>query len=339
MAAPKVSVNLPCYNSAATLPVALDSLLAQTFQDFEIIAVDDGSKDQTADILREYARRDSRLRPLFIDHGGVSVAANAALEKSRGQYVARMDSDDQALPERLAAQAAHLDDRPEVGLVGCLARFGGDRESNGGYAHYVDWTNTLVDHESISLNRFVESPFANPTIMFRRDLAEVHGGYEHGDFPEDYDMILRWLEGGVRMEKVDRELMVWNDPPGRLTRNDPRYDVEAFYRVKTGYLARWLERNNALHPDVAVVGAGRITRKRADMLLDHGVNITTYFDIDPNKIDRVVHGRPVLHRREIPEPGRVFCLSYVASRGAREDIAELLDSRGHSMGRDYLLAG
>jgi hypothetical protein len=172
--------------------------------------------------------------------------------------------------------------------------------------------------------------------MCRRALVEEHGPYRDGDFPEDYELLLRWLEAGVRMAKVDAELMVWNDPPTRLSRTHPRYRVDAFYQVKAKYLARWLARHNPRHPEVHILGSGRTTRKRADMLLDHGVRFAAYYDVDPRKIGNVVGGVEVRDRDTVPSPGEAFCLPYVASRGAREDIAEFLHSRGYVLGRDFV---
>ncbi len=336
MTGPKITVTMPCYNCGATVAHALDSLLGQTCTDFEIVAVDDGSSDDTSAILAEYARRDSRVRTFSIKHGGVIAAANAGIEAASGQYIARMDADDEALPERLAAQAHLLDNDQSLGLVGCRVRFGGCRKTCAGYAHYVEWTNTLLSHEAISLNRFVEFPVPNPSIMYRRDYVDAHGPYIDGDFPEDYELLLRWLEAGVRMAKADDELMIWNDPPTRLSRNHPRYDVDAFYRIKTEYLARWLAENNPHHPTVHILGSGRTTRKRADLLLGHGIRFAAYYDIDPRKIGHVVNGVRVIDRRDIPAPGTAFCLSYVASRGARDEIADFLGRRGYLLGQDYL---
>ncbi len=336
MSRPKVSVTMPCYNCADTVGRALDSLLGQSLGDFEIVAVDDGSVDETPHILQDYSRRYAQVQWHRIKHSGVVTAANEAIARSDGRYVARMDADDIALPDRLAAQAALLESRADVGLAGCLVRFGGNRSRCAGYAHYVDWTNTLLDHQSISLNRFVEFPVPNPSIMVRRDCLDSFGPYREGDFPEDYELLLRWLEKGVHMAKVPQELLVWNDPPGRLSRTHPKYDMDSFYRIKALYLARWLERNNPHHPEVHVLGAGRTTRKRADMLLEHGVRFAAYYDLDPRKVGHIVHGIPVLHRDRIPPSGQGFCLSYVASRGARDDIAAFLSDRGLEPGRDWL---
>lgn len=332
---PRVSVLLPAWNAAGSLAAALDSLLAQTLTDFEIVAVDDGSTDGTPDILREYAARDARIKPLRLAHGGIARALNEGLACARGEYVARMDADDLCVPERLERQAALLEARADLGLVSCLVRYGGER-IGAGYAAYVDWINSLVGHEDISLHRFAESPLAHPSVMFRRELVERLDGYREGPFPEDYDLWLRWLAAGVRMEKAPEALLTWSDPPGRLSRIHDNYSVEAFYRLKTGYLALWL-REAGLR-EVVVWGAGRVTRRRAGLLLDHGVDIRAWVDIDPAKIGQVYDGRPVWPPEALPRPGECFVLSYVASRGARELIRARLESMGFVLGRDFLPA-
>lgn len=331
-----ISVVLPCYNVAATLPACVGSLLTQTWSDFEIVAVDDGSTDASLQVLRAFARRDDRVRVFARPHGGVVQAMNYGLAQCRGDYVARMDGDDVCLPERLALQKAHLDRFPHIGLVGGLVRFGGDSVAGRGYGAYVDWTNSLVSEEDIRLARFVESPFANPSIMFRKELVSRHGAFYDGAFPEDYEFILRWLEAGVRMDKVAREVLVWNDPPTRLSRTDSRYAVDAFYRVKSGYLARWLTRRGVHR--VAVVGAGRVTRRRALMLETHGVAITRWLDVDPDKIGHVVNGRPVCAWDGPDLPDAEFVLSFVGNRGAGVRISRELVRRGRVLGHTFLLA-
>jgi hypothetical protein len=220
--------------------------------------------------------------------------------------------------------------------VGCLVDYAGDRGANAGYARHVDWLNSVVTPEQITLNRFVESPLAHPSVMFRRELVERFGGYRDGHFPEDYELWLRWLDAGVRMAKVPRALLAWHDPPGRLSRTDPRYDPEAFYRLKAAWLARQVGRVLGGRR-VLVWGAGRPTRKRAAHLEAHGVAIAGYLDIDPKKTGRAVGGRPVLAPEELPPPGEAFVLGYVASRGARELIRGELARRGFGEGRDFLM--
>jgi len=331
-------VVFPAFNAAETLPETLRSLTGQTLPDWELAAVDDGSTDGTWDILATAAARDPRIRPLRHPRNrGIVAALDTALAAVAAPLVARLDADDTCLPERLARQVDFLDAHPEIGLVGCRVAFGGDRESQAGYAAHVDWINTLTEAEDIRLNRFVESPFAHPSVMFRRELVDRFGGYRDGPFPEDYELWLRWLDAGVPMAKVPETLVVWNDPPGRLSRTDSRYSLRAFYETKAQYLARWLARHNPFHPDIVLWGAGRKTRKRAEFLVEHGVRITHYVDIDPRKIGPCIHGRPVLGPGQVPPPETAFVVSYVGSRGARDDIRQRLAARGYREGRHFIL--
>ncbi|MBU1042603.1 MAG: glycosyltransferase [Proteobacteria bacterium] len=346
---PRVSICLPCRNAAGTLPAALDSLLGQTFPDFEIIAVDDGSGDDSWRVLETYARRDSRIHLIQQPHLGVALAWNTAVEASQGRYIARMDADDLCLPRRLELQVALLDSDPTLGLVSGLVRFGGDRSARAGYAAHVDWLNTLTTPEAISASRFVDSPIANPSVMFRRELVDRLGGalpntgHANGTapFPEDYEQWLRWLEHGVRMGKVAEEVLVWNDPPTRLSRTAAEYSVEAFARVKAQYLWRWLIQNNPQHPRVWVWGAGRVSRQKIAPLMDLGLIIEAFIDIDAKKIGQSVHGVPVLPREAIPpySPSAPFILANVSSRGAREEITAWLVGLGYQLGVGAVAVG
>ncbi len=250
----RTSVILPAYNAAEFIEPALDSLLRQTEPDSELIVVDDGSSDRTSAIVSGISQRVNLIRG---EHRGLVAALNAGIAASTCDYIARMDADDLAHPDRLRRQADYLDGRPGVGLVASQAEYLGDRNQNRALALWVDWTNSLLAAEEISLNRFVESPLVHPTVMFRRELIERFGGYREGPFPEDYELWLRWLEAGVKMAKLPDKLLSWREREDRLTRTDPRYSPEAFYACKAPYLARWLERHNPHHPRVIVWGAGR----------------------------------------------------------------------------------
>ena len=330
MTSPRVSVVLPAYNAAAYIEEAVSSILTQTEPDFELIVIDDGSDAPIT------LPSDRRIRLIRTPHRGLVAALNHGLAEARAPYVARMDADDIAHVKRLALQSDFLDAHPDVGLVASQVRYLGDREANRGLALFVDWTNTLLTPESIAFNRFIESPVIHPSVMFRRELTAQQGDYRDGAFPEDYELWLRWLEAGVGFSKLPEELLDWRDRPDRLTRADDRYSTAAFFRTKAPYLFRWLAANNPRHPRLHIWGAGRPTRLRLAPLLDLGVEVAAWVDIDPKKIGQRIGATPVIAPEDLPAPGDAFVLAAVASRGARDLIAGRLSTAGYVAGNDWI---
>ena len=159
---PAVSIILPCYNAALTLDDALESLALQTLVDFEVVAVDDGSSDTTLEILHRWGARDRRFKVLSKPHGGVILAANAGLSFCQADYIARMDADDWSHPDRLALQAAYLDEHPETAVVSSLIKVFSGSGVRQGYQLYVQWLNSLLTNEDIHREMFVEKSFGKP---------------------------------------------------------------------------------------------------------------------------------------------------------------------------------
>ncbi len=333
---PRVSVILPVYNEEHFLEQAVESILRQTDSDFELIVIDDGSSDGSRVLLEQLAADDRRIKTIHQRHAGIVAALNRGMREAGGRYVARMDADDWAYPERLHLQAGYLDLHSDIGVVGSRVDYMGDAGRNRGLAVFVEWSNSLTESSDIELYRFVETPLVHPSVMFRRELAGRLGTYREGPFPEDYELWLRWLDGGVRMAKLEQTLLSWCERPQRLTRTDSRYSVEAFYRTKAPYIYRWLEKHNPHHPNVIVWGSGRTSRQRLRFLTDLGIRVEAYIDIDPRKIGYTIEGAKVLTPNELPAASVCFVLQWVASRGARAEIEAELASRGFRLGRDYL---
>jgi glycosyltransferase involved in cell wall biosynthesis len=325
----KVSVVMPVYNAEGTVLRALESLRAQTIPKLEIVVINDGSTDGTMELLHQQ----TDIELLDHSHRGFAAALNDGLAAASGDYIARMDTDDLCHPNRMELQAAFLDVYSDIGLVGSRVGFGGDRKKQAGCAASVDWINTLLDPDAIALNRFIESPFAQSSVMFRRELFEMYGAHRDGPFPEDYELWLRWMANGVKMAKVDEELLTWNNPPGRLSGTDTRCNVDAFYRIKAEYLSMWLRKNNPHHPNVMVWGAARSTRWRAEILARHGIRVTHYIDLNPRSPDC---GTPVIHHDALPDPSACFILPMIEKRSARDIMVQFLRQRGFLQGIHYI---
>lgn len=169
---PKVTVLMPVYNGEKYLREAIDSILNQTFTDFEFLIIDDGSTDCTWRIMKEHAARDPRIVLVHNDTNlGLTKSLNKGLDMAKGEYVARMDADDISLPERLAAQASFLDKHPDVGVVGTFAQ---KIDKNG--CCMAMWRFPTM-HDSLFWALCFTTPLVHPSVMFRKTIIENIGGY------------------------------------------------------------------------------------------------------------------------------------------------------------------
>jgi len=337
MSLSNVAVVMPFYNAAATLDAALDSIQQQTLQEFILLAVDDGSTDNSAALVRKRMQQDPRIQLLQPGRQGVVGAMNSALAICRCPLVARMDADDLMAPRRLELQTAYLQQNPAIDLLGSRVELFADIEIPDGFHEYIRWQNSCLTPEQIADNIYVELPIAHPSLMFRREVVLQAGGYRDGDFPEDYELLLRLHRKGHRMAKLPEALLYWRDSGERLTRTDPRYSREAFDQLRARYLARD-PRLQRVRP-LAIWGAGRNTRKRVSRLLQHGFQPTAWIDIDPCKIGNRIDEVPVVAPTWLEQTERPFVLSYVNNHGARELIAAELEELGYCRGEDYLMVG
>ena len=328
-----LTVLLPVYNAEETIGLALQSVLQQSFSDFELLAVDDGSTDGTMAILQQKAAEDPRIRVLPEPHRGIVGALNAGLsELGPGcRYVARMDADDRMHPRRLEKQVHALESQPQWGLVASCVQLD---PPGGGMQAYVDWMNALVHSEDISREIFVESPLCHPSVLLRRTVLEQFGGYREMGWAEDYDLWLRIHAAGIPMGKLPEVLHIWRDHPHRLTRTDPRYRSREFFRLKAHFLSQWLDGR------ARVWGAGRDGCRLARELEENGVEIEVFFDIDPGKIGNTRRrGVPVRGPDAVGPPDAAApIVAVVGVPGARDLIREALVAEGYQEGLHFICA-
>jgi len=329
---PEVSVILPYFNAELTLQRAISSILEQSFTNFELLLINNNSTDKSADIAGQALQNDSRIVLLDENIPGVANAMNCGLENARGRFISRMDADDVAHPEKLQKQYNYLENNPIIDFLGSEVEYVPHIAENKGFRRFVDWANSFHTPQEIALKQFIEIPVVNPTIFFRRQLFEKYGGCHDGNFPEDYEMQLRYLSHGTKMAKLPEKLLEWHDYSTRLTRTDERYSTEAFFQTKAAYFKKWSEQHNPFHPNIWIWGAGRKTRQRSALLQEQGLNIEGYIDIKKTKPDALFY-------KELPEPGQLFIVSMVTNTGAGEKIREFLIQRNYAEGKDFILMG
>jgi glycosyltransferase involved in cell wall biosynthesis len=330
MTAPLVSVILPFFNAQATLEEAIESIRAQTFTDWELVLLDDGSSDHSPAIAHAARQTDPRVRLLSAEHGGIVAALDRACAAARGAFLARMDADDIAAPERIERQLTLMEACPDAGLCGTrISSFG--EPIGPGRRRYETWVNALVTPEDIARELFVECPVPHPTFFLRRSAFEQAGGYQEHGWPEDYDLVMRIWQAGWKIIKAPESLLCWRHSAARLSATDPRYTEQAFRALKRHYLARTYLRDRAIFHQW---GAGEVGKR---WLREWGsMAPAAVVDINPRKIGRRIHGVRVIPPEEIPPPGETFVVVAVGTPGARDDIRARLTPRGYRETRDYV---
>lgn len=344
---PEVSVLLPCRNVATWLPECIESLEAQSLPDFEVLAVDDRSTDETAEILRRWSARDDRVQVLEVAPGspprgdgrppddGLVRALDLAVAASRAPLLARMDGDDVAGPRRLELQRDFLVARPDLAGCGTAVELFPHSEVGEGYRRYEAWLNGLSDPAELWRDLLVECPVAHPTLMIRRSVLSGLGGYRDPGWPEDYDLVLRLHAAGMRVANLPEPLLRWRVRPDRHSLASDRYSAGAFRRCKVHFL------DQAFLPGsrpLVVWGAGKVGKPLARELIRQGRPVTAFVDLDARKIGQEIHGAPVLDPAGfeiLASKDGPYVLAAVGSPGARNEIRGALDTLGRREIEDY----
>lgn len=334
IAPPRVSVLIPAFNAAETLAPCLRSVQRQSRVDWECVVVDDGSADATPSVAARFAAVDPRFRIVSGEHHGLVAALNHGLEACRGELVARMDADDLMHRQRLELQVGAMEQAPELSAVGCHVRLFPRAGLGTGSREYESWLNSLETPAAVTRDAFVECPVAHPSMMFRRSvLSEL--GYRDRDWPEDYDLVLRILEGGAGIGVVPRRLLLWRDSPSRLSRTSERYSIDRFIECKAAFLAGgFLAGTERFH----LWGYGSTGRKLAAALRQHGKRPSHVVELHPGRLGNQIDGAPVIEPAEFPELPRAPLIVSVARITPRQRIRRFLNEAGFVELGDYVCA-
>lgn len=175
-----VSVVMAVYNGQEYLNIAIDSILLQTYENLELVIVDDGSTDHSRSIIESY--KDPRIKYYWQKNRGLAAALNRGISRSTGKYIARMDADDISHPDRLKKQVTYLEKNKNIALLGTSFNIVDDNNCTIGHSYHLD------RNEDLQIEFLVRNPFGHGTIMVRRNIIAKVGGYDENQPIEDYDL-------------------------------------------------------------------------------------------------------------------------------------------------------
>jgi glycosyltransferase involved in cell wall biosynthesis len=250
---PRISVLMPVFNNDRYVAKAIDSILNQTVADFEFIIVDDGSVDNTNEILTQYQSRDARIRLFRRANGGIVSALNEGLAYCRAQYIARMDGDDIAHPDRFALQSDYLDNHPDCAVVGGV--FMGIDEDGKELGPYRFARNKVTSFRTFPIQVALT---VHPLAMIRKDALLALGGYR-ATFPhaEDYDLFLRISKYG-RLHNPDEILLSYRNHLQSVSRRHVELQEMAMAYAELAALSAYRTNREVVHPQMSFEDARRV---------------------------------------------------------------------------------
>ncbi len=277
---------MPVKNTSLYLEECLDSIVNQSFPNWELLAVDDHSSDHSFSILKKYAEKDSRIKTIKNNGSGIIHALRTAYENSKGNLTARMDSDDRMSSDKLKSMHNVLIKNGTGHLALGLVEYFSENELGQGYKKYAKWLNNLTKQQNNFSEIYKECVIPSPCWMIWKSDLEKCGAFRSDIYPEDYDLCFRFYQNDLKIIPVLKTLHHWRDYNERTSRNDPNYLDNRFTDIKIKY---FLEIDYKKEMELFLWGAGKKGKNIAKKLIENKINFRWICD-NKNKIGKNIYG-------------------------------------------------
>lgn len=331
MVKPLVSILIPFKNVEAYLEECLQSILNQSYDNWEVIAVNDHSIDTSVEIAERFAQKDARFKIYANEERGIITALRKAYQHSAGTYISRMDADDYMANHRIASMVnnllAHGSGAVALGQVRYFSKTG----VNDGYAKYEKWLNELTEKGTNYKEIYKECVIPSPCWMVHKNDFDKCGAFTLDRYPEDYDLAFRFYEQGLYCIPCTQVLHFWRDYETRTSRTSEHYAQNYFLDIKLHYFLKLeFEQTKTL----VVWGAGKKGKTIAHLLAKQKINFTWVCD-NPNKIGKDIYGVRLSHFTSLQTLNNLQCIVTVANEEEQLKIKSFFKKIELSPAKDY----
>ncbi|MGD1946076.1 MAG: glycosyltransferase [Croceivirga sp.] len=326
-----VSIIIPFKNTAHFLPACLDSIVNQTYKSWEVLAVNDGSIDDSFDLVSEYSEKDNRIH-VFQNRGqGIIPALQTAYAHSKGEFITRMDSDDIMVTHRLEKMVHNLKYKGNGHVAIGQVKYFSNRGISNGYARYEQWLNKLTSAGNNFTEIYKECVIPSPCWMISKTDFERCGAFSPNRYPEDYDLTFRFYENDLRIIPCQEVLHYWRDYDTRTSRTHEHYAQNYFLDIKIHY---FLKLDHDTNRSLVVWGAGFKGKKIAKALLKEKIDFIWLCD-NPNKINKSIYGKEMHHFSMMETLQSPQSIITVANENAQDEIRTHLTKLNQKAMEDY----
>lgn len=320
---PRISVLMPVFNAEKWLFETISSIQNQTFEAWELIAVDDFSSDNSLNTLELLAQKDPRITVLKNKEKGIIPALQLSLSVAQGEYISRFDADDLMPPNRLQLFYEEIASKRQVIVTGKVEYFS-QNEVSDGYRRYEQWLNQRVEKNDFYEHIYRECVVASPNWIARKDEIITHKIFDEIQYPEDYDMVFQWFVKGFSIIGLPQTTLRWREHPQRTSRNSIVYDQERFFELK---LRWWKKHNTKKYPFVAVLGAGRKGKLVCKYLKNLQLSL---YDLHFSLYNQPIEGLKVQDYRDLSGD----CLLISIYPKQQKEIIQFIESKGFVIGKN-----
>ncbi|RKN81403.1 glycosyltransferase [Ulvibacterium marinum] len=318
---PLVSILIPFKDTARFLPECLDSILNQEYTQWEVLAINDHSTDDSWEVVNTFVEKDSRISVFKNEGKGIIDALRTAYAESQGIFITRMDSDDVMSPNKLQVLVQSLLKKGKGHLAVGQVRYFSNRGISNGYERYEQWLNGLTLSGSNYSEIYKECVVPSPCWMAYREDLDACGAFDPNRYPEDYDLTFRFYEKELSCIPCNQILHYWRDYDTRTSRTSEHYAQNYFLEIKLHY---FLKLEYDTKRPLTIWGAGNKGKEIAKGLLKRNIAFFWLCD-NPKKIGKSIYGMEMLH--------------YTALQGLKnpQSIVTVANEKAQKMIRDYFL--
>ncbi len=317
-----VSILIPVKNTEPYLAECIDSILGQTYLHWEVIAVDDHSTDNSAQILHSYAQKDSRIKTMTNKGIGIISALRRALKASSGDFITRMDSDDIMMPEKIRTMVSDLHRSGPGHLALGKVQYFSARGISNGYKRYEVWLNNLTQKGQNFKERYKECVIPSPCWMLHKEDLFLCGAFNENRYPEDYDLAFRMFASGLRCLACEKVLHLWRDYDTRTSRTSEHYAQNYFLDLKVYYFLKLEWDSNR---PLVVWGAGKKGKTVVKLLKKSEIPFYWVCD-NPNKIGKEIYGQKLTSYTTIDKLVNPQSIITVSNGKAQKEIRSYLEN-------------
>ncbi|MFL1012273.1 glycosyltransferase family 2 protein [Flavisericum labens] len=332
MREPLVSILVPFKNTERFLMECVQSVIEQTYQNWELLMVDDHSSDGSYNLVNKFAKTDSRIK-LFKNTGsGIIDALQLAFSKSTGDFITRMDSDDIMMPNKIEVLSNNLLENGKNHVAVGLVKYFAEGGVKPGYKSYETWLNKLTIVGSNYNDIYKECVVPSPCWMVYREDLLVCDAFNPNIYPEDYDLTFRFYKKGYRIIPCSEVLHQWRDYSTRTSRTHVHYAENHFAQLKINH---FLDIDFNPNKTLTIWGAGTKGKIIAKILIDKNINFEWICD-NPKKIGKDIYGitmQPFEKLAKIKAPQSIIT---VANKDAQKEIRAFLKDLNLKPVDDYI---